>query len=476
MKSRSVIGWLASICALFALLGLGGSEAGAADRIRLGVLEFQSKAEGVSDRQAQIITDIFTRTLASSKSIALYERVALQKIAEEHSLSASGLVDERTAIQIGKIAGLQYILLGSVTELSQKTSGGFVPIGRVKIGAGQHEAKTRLDVRVINVATSEIRLALSEEGFASNAAQGISVAGVTYAEAEFGGLEARAIADATSRLGHEIRETLGGEHTYIVSVSGNDYTIDAGSTLGVQEGFLYLVYADGKSITDMNNNVIGKERIPLAVLKVRETSSAHSVCTLAPPSTGKLIARGDKIRPITPQKAKGTKFASSRPAASSGTFEQIFGDAGSELWDEVSPVASSTPAVASPASVLTPAPSQPTQPSQPRERRTIEGFDPNQSTDPKVVQTYPLSSGEANILGIKHRNAATKYNSNRYKDAYAEYSALAESYDGDYLAAYWAGMSAQKLKLKDDAASWLEKAVAINPDYQPAVEARAKLK
>ena len=446
----------------------------ASDKIRLGVLEFQSKADGVTDRQAQIITDIFTRTLTTSKTISLFERVALQQIGEEQKLGMSGLVDESTAVEIGRIAGLQYILLGAVTELSQKASGGagYLPvggfIGSIGVGSGKHEARATLDVRVIDVTTSEIRLALSESGYSANSSQGFSIGGLTFAESEFGGLQARAIADAASRLGHAIKETLGGEYTHVVAASDKEFTIDAGSTMGVQEGTLYLVYAEGKAILDMSNNIIGMEKIPLAVLKVRDTAFGHSVCVLAPPSKGNLIRRGDKIEPITAQKAKGMKFAGGRPAASSGTFEQLLAGGGSAPASRpnVAPATAEAPSQA-PASQQAP---------QATEQRTLDGIDPNHSTDPKVVQTYPISSGEANIMGVKHRGAASKYNNGRYKDSYAEYSALADAYAGDYLAAYWAGMSAQRLRKKGDAISWLDKAIAINPNYQPAIEARGKIK
>jgi len=464
----------AALCVM--LCGLAALEAEASGKIRLGVLEFQSKADGVTDRQAQIITDIFTRTLTSSNTISVFERVALQRIGEEQRLGMSGLVDESTAIEIGRIAGLQYILLGAVTELSEKASGGagFLPvggiIGSIGIGSGKHEARAMLDVRVIDVTTSEIRLSLSEYGHSSNASQGFSIGGMTFAESEFGGLQARAIADAASRLGHTIKETLGGEYTHVVAMNDKEFTIDAGSMMGVQEGTLYLVYAEGKAILDMRNNIIGMEKIPLAVLRVRDTAAAHSVCVLAPPSKGNLIRRGDKIEPITSQKAKGMKFAGGRPAASSGTFEQLFAGGGDAAASQpnVAPAAADTPAPAlAPASQQAP---------QPTEQRTIDGLDPNQSTDPRVVQTYPISSGEANIMGVRHRSAASKYNNNRFKDAYADYSALADAYAGDYLAAYWAGMSAQSLKQRDDAISWLDKAIAINPNYQPAIEARGKIK
>jgi curli biogenesis system outer membrane secretion channel CsgG len=332
--------WKIGIAALFlcVLPTYFPDRADAADgeKIRVGIVGFQSKADGVSDRQAEIITDLFTRELANSKSISVYEREQLARVGEEVRLSLSGLVDMNTAVEVGKLAGVQYILTGAVTELSEKTSGGggFVPIpkipvlGGVGVGGGAHRATAGLDIRVIDTTTGEVALALSETGTAVNTASAVAISGFAVAEAEFGGLEARAIADAVTRLSNAIRNILGDESSRVIKVSGKDFTIDVGSTMGAKTGALYLVYADGEEIRGMEGEFLGQEKIPLAVLKVAAVSSNFSVCALAPGSSGRLVQRGDRIEPVSAASLKGLKFASSRPTASrrSGTYRQLFGE------------------------------------------------------------------------------------------------------------------------------------------------------
>ena len=458
------------------------AESAQSDRIRIGILGFESKAPGVSQRQAEIITDIFTRELASSKSVAVYEREQLAKVGAEIKLGMSGLVDMDTAVEVGRIAGLQYILIGSVTELSQKASGGFIPIMGIGVGGTTHEARATIDIRVIDTTTSEIRLALSETGLSSNSSSAVSFHGITFAESEFSGVEARAIADATTRLAHQIRGVIGGESSHIVSMSSDGVIIDVGSTMGAKEGSLYLVYADGKSILGMNNEVIGQEKIALAVVKVQEISSNHSTCSVAPPSDAKLIRRGDKIEPISASKAKNMKFAQNRPAASSGTFDQIFGDETANTDQPTPPVENTVDntvenTVDDRLANLSDGDStkEPVEtPAQTGGRREIPGFDPDNSTDAKVIQTYNMDPGTANMLGIRHRNAMNKYNSRKYKDAYAEFCAMADEYSENYLAAYWAGVSAQKLKKNDESLQWIDTALSINPNYKPAEEFKKK--
>lgn len=52
---------------------------------------------------------------------------------------------------------------------------------------------------------------------------------------------------------------------------------------------------------------------------------------------------------------------------------------------------------------------------------------------------------------------------------------MANSYAGDYLAMYQAGIVAQSMGRKNDAAMWFDKTLQANPNYEPAKEAKEKL-
>ncbi|MDR2176012.1 MAG: hypothetical protein LBO82_08790 [Synergistaceae bacterium] len=441
----------------------GNSEAADAEPVRLGVMGFASKTEKVSPQQAEIITDIFTRVLSNSKTIAILEREQIEMIGSEQRLNASGLTDMGLAIQVGKLAGCQYMLLGSVTELSEKKSGGTIPIFGLSGGIGitNHEAKATLEVRVIDVTTSEVVLALSESGTSSESATAIAIQGFSGGTAEIGGMEARAISAATTRLAHKIREELGSEYSNILSVDGKDVRINIGATSGVNAGDLYLVYGEGNEVHDIDGDSLGKEKINFAVLKVRMVHSGYSVCDIAPGSgSSKTIARGDRIEPVSKERAKELSkqkaFVQNRPRRS----------AYADTWDQISgneTAASSAPAVQASASQ----PKKDALPVQPK--RPLE----NKSTDPsKVIATYSIPTGEANTRRIAHLNARKL----KSQKAYEKYIELVKSYDGDYLAAYHAGRLAQQLKKNDEAKTWYDKALAINPNYEPAQNARKKMK
>ena len=110
-----------------------------------------------------------------------------------------------------------------------------------------------------------------------------------------------------------------------------------------------------------------------------------------------------------------------------------------------------------------------------QDAEVTEGFDPNTSTDAKVIETFPLSPGERNLIGIQYRNAFNLYSSQRYQEAFDIFAKIATDINCNYLSAYWAGMACLKLENNLGAALWFDYALDINPNYQPAKTERGKL-
>jgi TolA-binding protein len=494
MKSgRKIL--LALLAAAF--LACLASGASAADgRIRIGIATFESKVGEIGATQAAIITDIFSNTLYNSKRIQLVERERIDDVLDEILGGDTGFFDPATVAEIGRLAGVQYIVTGSVTELSKKASGGGIPIPVFRggaVGSAQTEAIAKIAVRVIEVETGEVVLSLTESGRSTNSATAVSFAGVSWGEAEFGGIEARAIGDAALRLAHKIRERIADDYSYVIEAGGKEFMIDEGETRAVEPGLLFLVYTDGKALSDMEGNVISRKRIPLAVLKVVRTDFDVSYCSVADGTSGSVIKRGDKIEPISSGESskmvKDKAFPSKRPEGSSrsSAADEILGGIGAgDDMPEESPVTvgqeSEPEPASSPASVsqrAVPAVRQSgsaARPSGSYPMRPVDGVDPDSTTDAKLIEAYDfIAPVERNRLGIQHRGAWNMYAAKRYKDAFEIFTKLADDYPGNYLSAYWAGMAASRLGSNKEAASWFERALSINPAYQPAIDGRAAL-
>ena len=156
-KTRVLLGMLAAVLAWASL---------AEAKPRLAVREFENKAGG--GVPAAAITEMMTTELYEAGLFTLVEREKLNYVADEIRLSQSGLMDESTAPELGKIKGARYSMTGAVTEYHYKASGGAVPIPGIG-GAGgvSNTAYVTLDIRLIDNQTGEVVYAAAEQG-ASN--------------------------------------------------------------------------------------------------------------------------------------------------------------------------------------------------------------------------------------------------------------------------------------------------------------------
>src|SRR5262245_11816315 len=85
---------------------------------RIAVLEFKNKADnqwwwhgGAAAAQDVVVTELVT-----SGKFRVVEREQLAALMEEKNLTLSGDVDPKTAVKIGKLLGVNYLLTGAVTE------------------------------------------------------------------------------------------------------------------------------------------------------------------------------------------------------------------------------------------------------------------------------------------------------------------------------------------------------------------------
>lgn len=118
------------------------------DELTIAVMDFQNLSNYPDlDYLEKAIPEILITDLSLSKKIKIVERTRLEEILKEMQLALSGAVDEKEAIEVGKVAGAKAILLGSI------------------IRAGE---TLRIDSRLIDVSTSEVILAEKKEWTSDN--------------------------------------------------------------------------------------------------------------------------------------------------------------------------------------------------------------------------------------------------------------------------------------------------------------------
>jgi curli biogenesis system outer membrane secretion channel CsgG len=105
----------------------------------VAVLDFNSfmmgEDGGAAVNLGKAITAMLVTEFSSRPGIKVIERQQLNDMLREQDLALSGRVDESSAIQIGKLLGAQYVLLGQASSIVDNL---------------------RMDIRAVDVETSEV--------------------------------------------------------------------------------------------------------------------------------------------------------------------------------------------------------------------------------------------------------------------------------------------------------------------------------
>lgn len=82
----------------------------------------------------EYVTDALMEAVYSTGKIRIIERAKLDNILKELKLQNSGLIDDATAKQIGKVAGVDYICYGSLSEVEELY---FVKVKAIDVQTGE---------------------------------------------------------------------------------------------------------------------------------------------------------------------------------------------------------------------------------------------------------------------------------------------------------------------------------------------------
>jgi len=74
----------------------------------------------VDPKLDKAISSALEGSLVSMGGVKIYSRSDLDKVMKEQKIQQSGLFDEKTLVQVGKLAGVKYIITGSIDSVTQK--------------------------------------------------------------------------------------------------------------------------------------------------------------------------------------------------------------------------------------------------------------------------------------------------------------------------------------------------------------------
>ena len=86
----------------------------------IAIIDFEGI--GVSLEEARVLTQRLTTEIISRNVYQIFERSKINRILEEQEFQHSGCVDAACAVDIGKLAGVQHIVIGTVSKIGQTYS------------------------------------------------------------------------------------------------------------------------------------------------------------------------------------------------------------------------------------------------------------------------------------------------------------------------------------------------------------------
>ena len=287
---------------------------------RIAVVGITSTAPGyirMSDSPlSQGATDLMVNALLKTNRFRVFERAKLDDILQEQDFQHfSGLVDQTTAVKLGKMIGVDAILTGSITNISFKKSEG-IKIGPIKVGKSY--AKVVMTIRIIDVTTGEILFSTVQEEEASKS--GISgvlpipiPGGIGFSHQEavdvLSAVELicnKVVLNFVAKMDKKTVELssapLEGYVVKVVSTSSGTITqvyINLGANSGIKVGDEIRIYREGEVILDpKTNEILDRELDLIAKARVMEVKDKTSITLITKKFTSSDILLEDIVEVV----------------------------------------------------------------------------------------------------------------------------------------------------------------------------------
>lgn len=101
------------IAAVLIVFSTTGFSAG--NKPSVAVLDFESM--GTEDYLGKAVSEIMRTALVSNKSYRVVERAQISKALSEQKFQKSGIIDDKSAVELGKVLGADLIVVGSVVKI-----------------------------------------------------------------------------------------------------------------------------------------------------------------------------------------------------------------------------------------------------------------------------------------------------------------------------------------------------------------------
>jgi curli biogenesis system outer membrane secretion channel CsgG len=320
------------IVAVLLAIGAGAvtqpASAQAKRRPRIAILDFdyatvQTWSQSVFGTNVDLgkgIQQMLVTDLVKDGTYSVIERAAMDKILGEQNFSNSNRADPTSAAKIGKLLGVDAIIVGAITQFGNETKnqglGGGGGSGWTGAVAGFHHSKSNanvvLNARIVNIDTGEILGVAEGTGTSSRSSTGLGGGGGNWnghggGAVDFGSSDfqntiiGEATKNAVDKLSGEVVADAPKIATravvidgLVAAVDGGQIVLNVGKKAGVNVGDQLEVVRVTKEIKDpATGAVIRRLTSSIGIIKATDVDDVSAVCT---PVSGAGFQAGDRVK------------------------------------------------------------------------------------------------------------------------------------------------------------------------------------
>jgi curli biogenesis system outer membrane secretion channel CsgG len=289
---------------------------GQAAKKRIAVMNFEygtvqsyvAEIFGADQDVGKGIADLLVNQLVNDQVYSVIERKDLDKIITEQNFSNSDRANPATAAKIGRVLGVDAILIGSITQFGRddKREGlggnayGLGKYGLGNIGRKKSKAVVVISGRMVDVNTGEVLAVAQGQGESERSGMLLGGGGGGWSGGGGGQLDmsssnfgatilGEAVNQAVNNMAKDLESKVGTLPTNVVHFSGlvayfsgGQMVVNFGAKAGVHVGDTLQISRVGQVIKDpATGKVIKKIELPLGEMKVTEVDSDSATGTFS---------------------------------------------------------------------------------------------------------------------------------------------------------------------------------------------------
>src|SRR5208283_3418548 len=252
------------------------------------------------------IADLLVRHLVEDGTYSVIERKAMDKILTEQNFSNSDRANPNSAAKLGKILGVDAIIVGSVTQFGDenqntKVGGGGGGWSGYGLGGFSHKKSKAIcvvDARIVNIDTAEIMGVADGKGESSRESTSLLGGGGNWHGWGNGAVDFGSSDFQQTILGEAVNAAVTQMSTGLVAeVDGGQIVLNVGGKVGLKVGDQLTVQRVTKEIKDpATGQVIRRMTSPVGTIRLTDVDDVSAVGTAVSGSDFKV---GDAVKTVT---------------------------------------------------------------------------------------------------------------------------------------------------------------------------------